>query len=182
MSRIGKQPVTLPTGVTAEVSVGEVRVVGPKGELKVTIPRGISVKKEENKLLVLNEKNKDNSRALHGTTRSLIQNVVQGVSDGWRKTLELVGTGYRAEVSGKDLVLTVGYSHPVKIAAPDGVTFRVEKSVITVEGIDKEVVGQVSALIREVRPPEPYKGKGIRYTDEYVRRKAGKAAKAAGAA
>ena len=133
--------------------------------------------------LLISSKDKSKlGRALYGTIRSLVSNMVKGVSQGWSKTLELVGTGYRAEVSGDTLVLSVGYSHPVKIEAPKGITFKVMKNEVTVEGVDKELVGQISARIREVKPPEPYKGKGISYKGEKIRRKAGKAAKAVGVA
>ena len=134
---------------------------------------------EENKILVTLKKESKIARSVWGTTRMLIANNIKGVTEGWKKQLELVGTGYRSEVAGNTLVLTVGYSHPIKVEAPEGITFKVEKSVINVEGIDKQIVGQVSADIRSCRPPEPYKGKGVKYVGEYIRRKAGKAAKAA---
>ena len=180
MSRIGKLPVNIPEGVKVEVKQGVIRVVGPKGELERVLPRTVLVKLKGDIIEVSSKGSSKAAKAIHGTIRAIISNMVVGTSTGWSKTLELVGTGYRASVSGNTLTLTVGYSHPVEIEAPDGITFAVEKSEITVEGIDKELVGQISATIRAVRPPEPYKGKGIRYKDEEVLRKAGKAAKAAG--
>jgi large subunit ribosomal protein L6 len=176
MSKIGKQPVVIPTGVSVEVDSGKVVVKGPKGELTRALPRKISVELKDGKALVSRKDNTKSSTSLHGTIRALISNMVKGVSDGFVRELELVGTGFRAEVVGSDLSLIVGYSHPVKIKAPDGVTFKVEKSIISVFGSDKEVVGQVAANIRSARPPEPYKGKGIKYVEEVVRRKPGKAA------
>lgn len=178
MSKIGKAPVLLPQGVTFVNEGHEVVVSGPKGTIKRKFPREISFENKENQILVsLKNPLKEN---LFGTSRALINSMVKGVSEGWSKQLELVGTGYRAETDGGTLTLTVGFSHPVKIAAPEGISFKVEKSLITVEGADKEVVGQISANIRSVRPPEPYKGKGIKYLGEVIRRKAGKAAKVGG--
>ncbi|MFV1917224.1 MAG: 50S ribosomal protein L6 [Patescibacteria group bacterium] len=179
MSRIGKKPIEMPEGVNLEISGREVGVTGPKGTLFLKLPRGISVKKTDGTIEISRSGNSKNSRALHGTYRALFANVIKGVTDGWSKTLELVGTGYRAEASGKTLTLSVGYSHPVKIEAPEGIDLEVEKTKITVNGIDKELVGQIAAEIRGVRPPEPYKGKGIKYQDEEIRRKPGKAARAA---
>jgi len=176
MSKIGKQPVILPQGVTAEVDSGKILVKGPKGELAKHLPRGIEAAVEDGKILVSRKGNTKSSMSLHGTYRSLINNMAKGVSEGFKKELELVGTGFRAEVAGSSLSLTVGYSHPVKVEAPQGVSFKVEKMIITVEGMDKEIVGQVAANIRAVRPPEPYKGKGIKYVEEIIRRKPGKAA------
>lgn len=180
MSRIGKQPIKLPEGVTLEGSRETLTVRGPKGTLERKLPRGISVEVDKE---VAKVKGKDTKKTkiLQGTYRALIANMVKGVAEGWSKELELVGTGYRSEGVGNKLVLTVGFSHPVEVEAPEGITFKVEKTNITVEGIDKELVGQVAAKIRAVRPPEPYKGKGIRYKDEIVRIKPGKAAKAQGA-
>lgn len=181
MSRIGKLPVTIPEGVEAHVSDGTISIKGPKGELVKEIPGELKIEINDGKAVVSAKSKSKFANALHGTYRALISNMVHGVTVGWEKTLEMVGTGYRAELKGNDLVLTIGFSHPVVIQAPDGITFKVEKTVITVSGIDKEKVGQVSANIRAVRPPEPYKGKGIKYTNEVIRRKAGKAAKAQGA-
>lgn len=181
MSKIGKQPISVPNGVNIVKDGRKITVTGPKGELSILMPRNLEVEKEGEEIKVTPKKETENSRAMHGTYRSLIANMVNGVTQGWSKRLELVGTGYRADTTGKILNLTVGYSHPVKVDAPDGITFKVEKSDILVEGIDKVVVGQTAAKIRGIRPPEPYKGKGIRYKEEIVRRKPGKAAKAGGA-
>jgi large subunit ribosomal protein L6 len=181
MSKIGKAPINLPVGVEVKVTTGLVSVSGPKGKLERKLPRGIEVEQKESSLN-LYRRSAAVSPAVYGTTRALVANMVKGVVEGWQKTLELVGAGYKAELSGQDLVLNVGFSHPVKIPAPPGIVFKVEKSLVTIEGSDKELVGQVAATIRAVNPPEPFKGKGIKYQDEIVRRKAGKAAKAAGAA
>jgi large subunit ribosomal protein L6 len=180
MSRIGKLPIKLPEGVTLEVFSQKVKVVGPRGTIERNLVKGITVEKNDlDQYVVLAKGNSKGVHALHGTMRAHIANMVKGVSDGWIKSLEMVGTGYRAESSGNTLILTIGYSHPVKIEAPDGISFKVEKSDITVEGYDKEMVGEIAAKIRAARPPEPYKGKGIKYKDEVIRRKAGKAAKTA---
>lgn len=179
MSKIGQQTIVIPSGVTVTVADGKVSIVGPKGTLTVNVAKELDVKVDGSNINVTTKKDNKFSRSLWGTTRMLIANHVKGVTEGWKKQLELVGTGYRSEVQGNTLVLTVGYSHPIKIEAPEGITFKVEKSVINVDGIDKQVVGQVSADIRASRPPEPYKGKGVKYVGEAIRRKAGKAAKAA---
>lgn len=181
MSKIGKLPVELPQGVKVELVGSDITVNGPKGSLTLSVPKEVSVDVSETEVVVKNLNESKDSRSKWGTVRKLIANMITGVTTGWQKQLELVGTGYRAEIMGSDLNLIVGYSHPVKISAPNGVTFKVEKNVITVDGFDRQVVGQVAAKIREVRKPEPYKGKGIKYTTEIVRRKAGKAAKAAAA-
>lgn len=178
MSKIGKLPIPLPQGVTTEMEGKSVKVSGPRGTLEFKIDKSIEVQKKDNFLEVITHGKSDSAHALYGTTRALIANMVKGVSEGWSKQLELVGTGYRAETSGNLLTLSVGFSHPVKFEAPSGITFKVEKSDITIEGVNKEMVGQIAAKIRSVRPPEPYKGKGIKYKDEFIRRKAGKAAKA----
>jgi large subunit ribosomal protein L6 len=180
MSRIGKLPIKLPEGVEVDIRAENLLVKGPKGQLEKKIPQGLVVEKKDGSVLVSLKKENSALSSIYGTTRAIIANIVHGVTEGWSKSLELVGTGYRAEVVDNNLVLTVGHSHPVKINAPEGIAFKVEKTDITVEGIDKELVGQVAANIRAVRPPEPYKGKGIRYKDEFVRRKPGKAAKAQG--
>ena len=179
MSRIGESPINLPIGVTATVEQDLVKVVGPKGELTLSVRSEIKVEVQENQLLVSRKNKKDKlSHSLHGLTRTLVNNLVNGVSNGWEKRLELVGVGFRASTSGDKLSLAVGYSHPVEILAPDGVSFKVDENTkVTVTGIDKNLVGQVAANVRKVRPPEPYQGKGIRYAGEYVRRKAGKAGK-----
>ena len=176
MSRIGKQPIELPEGVTVEVTGTNVKVTGPKGTLELKVPKRIEVAVKDNVVEVTRKTETKDVRSLHGTIRALINNMVKGVKDGWSKQLELVGTGFRAEVQGADLSLTIGYSHPVVIKAPEGISFKVEKMIVTVEGADREVVGQVAANVRGARPPEPYKGKGVKYVDEIIRRKPGKAA------
>lgn len=179
MSKIGKQLIKLPEGVTAKITGDAVVISGPRGSLERKLPHGFAVEEKDG---VLTVKPQNNTFALSpnfGTTRALLANMVSGVSTGWKKILELVGAGYRAEISGNTLSLSVGYSHPVKFEAPQGITIKVEKMLLTIEGADKEVVGQAAATIRGIRPPEPYKGKGLKYQDEIVRRKAGKAAKTA---
>ena len=179
MSRIGKLPVAVPKGV--QVTLGEnntVSVKGPKGTLSQKIHKDIEVRLEEGQVVVTRPSDQKEHRALHGLSRSLIANMVEGVSNGFQKNLEIVGVGYRATKQGKKLVLNVGYSHPVEIQETDGLEFEVPApSKIFVKGIDKQAVGEMAANIRRVRPPEPYKGKGIRYENEYVRRKEGKTAK-----
>ncbi len=182
MSRVGKIPIELPEEVKVEVSARTLTTTGPKGNLTCKLPREISVEIDGKKIKVIPKGRTVKAKALHGTLRAIIANNIKGVKDGWSKKLELVGTGYRAELSGSTLVLAIGYSHPVKIEAPEGIAFEVEKTQITINGIDKELVGQIAAEIRAIRPPEPYKGKGIRYKDEVVRRKPGKAARAQGIA
>ena len=179
MSKIGKQPINLPANVTVEVNGRSVIVKGPRGELKKMFGEGVDVKIEDGKVSISIQKVTKQHMSNWGTTRSNISNMVKGVAEGWQKQMELIGTGYRAEVRGDTLVLTVGYSHPIEIKAPAGITFKVEKNIITVDGSDKVLVGQVSANVRAARPPEPYKGKGVKYVGEIIRRKAGKAAKAA---
>lgn len=181
MSKIGKLPVKLPEGIKIEINADTVKISGPRGEMSLKIANVLKLDQENGVLVLSLKKTNPKYFAIYGTTRALLSNMVQGVSKGWVKELELVGAGYKAELSGKTLVLNVGFSHPVRIEAPEGIGFKVEKTSITVEGIDKELVGQISAEIRAVRKPEPYKGKGIKYKDEVIRRKAGKAAKAAGA-
>ncbi len=178
MSKIGKIPIQIPESVEVVIDEGGVVVKGSKGSLVRKFPRAVQVTKDDGKLVVSVKKKDKTIRALHGTVRSIVANMVKGVSEGWTKQMELVGTGYRAAVEGNDLVLTVGFIRPVKITAPSDTTFKVEKSTITISGIDKEVVGEVAAKIRAVRPPEPYQGKGIRYKDEIIKKKPGKAAKA----
>jgi large subunit ribosomal protein L6 len=180
MSRVGKLPVQIPDGVKVDIEKNVVKVTGPKGNLEWKFPRTINVKVVDGSVKVSSKGHTKSAKSMHGTSRALIFNMIKGVTEGWSKVLELVGVGYRASVSGNTLSLTVGFSHPVEIEAPEGITFKVEKSDITVEGIDKELVGLVSSRIRAVRPPEPYKGKGIKYKDEEIVRKAGKAAKATG--
>ena len=183
MSKIGRLPISLVGGAKVEVTGKIVKITGPKGSMEEILPRGIEVNVEGDVVTVVAKGKSKTDASNHGTMRALINNDVTGVTKGWSKQLELIGTGFRAEIQGKVLVLTIGYSHPVKITAPEGISFKIEKNVVTVEGIDREVVGQTSAVIRASRPPEPYKGKGIKYSDEVIRRKAGKAAaKTAGAA
>ena len=182
MSRIGKLPVIVPQGVDIDIKGSQVKVTGPKGSLVKMFDNRMIISKVDSTVLIHIKGDSDMSKALQGTTRAIICNMVKGVSVGWEKRLELVGTGYRAEVLGKTLSLTVGFSHPVQIDAPEGIDFKVEKLDVIVSGVDREIVGQIGARIRAVRPPEPYKGKGIRYKGEIIRRKAGKAAKTAGAA
>jgi len=179
MSRIGQAPITIPAGVDVTVEGRVVTVKGPKGELTRTVPATISVQKVEHELLVTRPDDERDNRALHGLTRSLVNNMVIGVTDGFRKQLEIVGVGYRAEAQGSDSIrLALGFSHPVFVKAPEGITFEVPAATqIVVNGIDKEVVGQVAADVRAVRKPEPYKGKGVRYLGEKVLRKAGKTGK-----
>lgn len=180
MSRIGKQPITIPAGVTVEVNGKHVKVNGPKGELQRTFTPVVDINLEDSQIVVTRSSDEKNVRALHGTTRAVIQNMVTGVSEGFSKTLEIQGVGYKAELEGEKLVINVGFSHPVFVEPPMGINFDVtEKNrFIVVTGSSKEVVGQVAADIRKIRPPEPYKGKGIRYLGERVRRKAGKTAAA----
>jgi large subunit ribosomal protein L6 len=178
MSRIGKMPIALPQGVTAEVNGQNVRVKGPKGELALSIREPIKVVLEDNTIIVTRPDDEASSKALHGLSRTLIANNVEGVSKGFTKALEIVGTGYRAQSKGSNVELALGLSHPVVVTPPAGITLSVEgNNKIIVAGISKEVVGEVAAKIRKLRAPEPYKGKGIRYEGEYVRRKAGKAGK-----
>lgn len=178
MSRVGLKPVPVPSGVDIEIKGNVVRVKGSKGELARSFSERIGFEREGDQVSVIRPDDTRESRALHGLSRALLHNMVLGVSQGFVKQLEIQGVGYRATAKGKDLELQVGYSHPVLIEAPEGITFEVpEPTRINVIGIDKEKVGQVAANIRDVRPPEPYKGKGIRYVGEYVRRKAGKAGK-----
>jgi large subunit ribosomal protein L6 len=176
MSRIGNKPVPIPSGVSITVDGSTVTVKGPKGELKRTFRREMRIEQSDGQIVVSRPTDAKEHRALHGLTRALLANMVQGVTQGYRRGLEIVGVGYRAEKKGKALVLSVGYSHQVQYPEPEGITLTTTSpTVVVVEGIDKQKVGQVAAEIRAVRPPEPYKGKGIRYQGEQVRRKAGKA-------
>ncbi|MGH7466926.1 MAG: 50S ribosomal protein L6 [Longimicrobiales bacterium] len=179
MSRIGNKPVTIPDKVTVLVDGSTVKVDGPKGQLATTFRPELKIRVENGKVVVERPSDTKPHKALHGLTRALIANMVNGVTTGYRKALEIVGVGYRAEKKGKTLVLSVGYSHPVSYPEPPGITITTSSpTVVVIEGTDKQKVGQVAAEIRSVRPPEPYKGKGIRYQGEQVRRKAGKAGKA----
>lgn len=182
MSKIGKLPVQLPDGTTATLAGSTVTVTGPKGTLSFVLPKGITATVAEGKIQVGQEEDtKDATKNLFGLTRATLANMVTGVSKGLEKKLELTGVGYRAQASGSELTLHVGFSHPVKISATPGITFTVADNVITVSGTDKALIGLIAARVRAVRPPEPYKGKGIKYIGEYIRKKAGKAAKAVGA-
>ena len=177
MSRIGRKPIPVPETVTVTIEPELVRVHGPRGELSERKPRDITVDQEDGVLLVKRPTDRGEHRALHGLTRSLVANMVEGVTNGYTKTLEIQGVGYRATLQGKNLNLALGYSHPVTINAPEGIEFEVPQPTrIIVKGISKQVVGEVAAYIRKQRPPEPYKGKGIRYEGEYVARKVGKRA------
>ena len=176
MSRIGKAPVEIPGAVSVEFSDRSVKVNGPKGDLTVPVGRGVEVKQEDAGIVVERASDSPEHKAMHGLTRSLIQNAVTGVTEGFTKTLNIAGVGYRAALQGQDINLQVGYSHPVSVTPREGIEFEVPNATtIIVRGIDKQQVGQTAAEIRMVRPPEPYKGKGIRYSDEQIRRKVGKA-------
>jgi large subunit ribosomal protein L6 len=177
MSRIGRKPIELPEGVSVEIGPGRVSVKGPKGELEQQISRDMQIEKDDGTLSVQRPTDRGEHRALHGLTRSLVANMVEGVTDGFEKRLEIQGVGYRAQLRGRALELALGFSHPVSITAPEGIEFEVpQPTEIVVRGIDKQLVGQVAADIRKRRPPEPYKGKGIRYQGEHVARKVGKRA------
>ncbi len=177
MSRIGKQPIPVPEGVTVVVEPALVRVSGPKGELSERVSRDLTVEQSDGEVLVSRSSDRGEHRALHGLTRSLIFNMVHGVTQGYEKRLQIQGVGYRAQLKGKNLELALGYSHPVPVEPPDGIEFEVPvPTEVVVRGISKQAVGEVAAQIRDKRPPEPYKGKGIRYRDEHVVRKVGKRA------
>lgn len=178
MSRIGKRPITIPAKVEVSIEGQHVAVKGPKGELSRTLPAEVILEREGETLLVTRRDESRAARQRHGLCRTLVANMVDGVSQGFQRRLEIQGVGYRAQVQGRNLVLTVGYSHPVQIDPPEGIQLAVENNTnVIVSGFDKEIVGNIAARIRAVRPPEPYKGKGIRYAGEVVRRKAGKAGK-----
>jgi large subunit ribosomal protein L6 len=177
MSRIGRKPIEVPAGVIVAVDPGRVTVSGPKGELRQAVPQRMQIEQEDGTVTVTRPTERGDDRALHGLTRTLIANMVEGVTNGFEKRLEIQGVGYRAALSGTNLELQVGYSHPVRITPREGISFEVPvPTQVIVRGIDKQMVGQTAAEIRKVRPPEPYKGKGIRYEGEYVRRKVGKRA------
>ena len=176
MSRIGKQPIKIPEGVDVNIDQDEIKIKGPKGELIQEIPDEIKVETKDNEILVSLKKKTKNSSALWGLLRTLIANMIEGVINGYQKQLEIEGVGYRVVLEGDKLVLSLGFSHPVEVKAPQGIEFKVEKNLITVSGIDKQLVGQIAADIRAKRKPEPYKGKGIHYLGEVIRRKAGKKA------
>lgn len=179
MSRIGKLPITVPASVEVQINGETVRVKGKKGEMEFTHHPSIQVVQEDGKLILTRKDDSSQSRAFHGLTRALLQNMVTGVSEGFEKRLEIIGVGYRAQVSGKKLTMNLGFSHPVELQAPDGVEMEMDKdqkNVLVLRGYNKQVLGEFAANIRKFRPPEPYKGKGIRYVGEYVARKAGKTA------
>ncbi|GIF48456.1 LSU ribosomal protein L6P [Asanoa ferruginea] len=178
MSRIGRKTIPVPTGVDITINGQTVQVKGPKGQLSHVLAEPITIEREENELVVKRPNDERKAKELHGLSRTLVANMVVGVTDGYRKTLEIAGTGYRVTAKGKDLEFALGFSHPVVVPAPDGITFTVERpTLFHIAGIDKQQVGEVAANIRKIRPPEPYKGKGVRYQGEVVRRKAGKAGK-----
>ena len=177
MSRIGKLPIEIPDGVDVQIADGLVRVKGPKGQLEQVVSRDLSFEREDSRLVVRRPTDRGEHRALHGLTRSLVFNMVAGVTEGFEKRLEIQGVGYRARLQGNTLELSLGYSHPVSVVAPEGIEFEVPvPTQVVVRGIDKQLVGEVAARIRRTRPPEPYKGKGVRYAGEHVRRKVGKRA------
>ena len=178
MSRIGRLPIDIPAGVTVSVNGREVNVKGPKGELALTIAQPLEVSVEENQVLVTRPDDERESRSLHGLTRTLISNMVEGVTNGYEKKMEIFGTGYRVLNKGGNLEFALGYSHPITVEPPEGITFAVEgPTKFSVQGIDKQLVGEVAANIRKLRKPDPYKGKGVRYAGEHIRRKVGKAGK-----
>ncbi|GBD33867.1 50S ribosomal protein L6 [bacterium HR34] len=186
MSRIGKKPIKVEEGVDIKLENGKVKVKGPKGELTFDIPPYITVEKKDNEVIVkpiekFPKRLKNQVKALWGTTRAIINNMVQGVLRGYEKKLQIEGIGYKASVQGKDLILEVGFTHPVKVQCPEGIQFSVEKNIITVSGVDRQKVGQIAAFIRSIKKPDPYKGKGIRYVGEQIRKKLGKKAVGAGA-
>jgi large subunit ribosomal protein L6 len=177
MSRIGKQPIAIPDGVEVDVKPGTVRVKGPKGELTQAVSREMKVSLDNGTVTVERPTDRGEHRALHGLTRSLIANMVEGVTDGYERRLEIQGVGYRAQLKGKALEMSLGFSHPVTVQAPEGIEFEVpQPTEVVVRGIDKQLVGEIAARIRKSRPPEPYKGKGVRYAGEHVSRKVGKRA------
>ena len=178
MSRIGKKPITVPSGVEVKIDGQDVAVKGPKGSLALTVAEPITIAQEDGQLTVSRPDDERRSRALHGLTRTLVQNLIVGVTEGYTTKMEIHGVGYRVALKGKDLEFALGYSHPVPIAAPDGITFAVETPTrFSISGIDKQKVGQISANIRRLRRPDPYKGKGVRYEGEQIRRKVGKTGK-----
>jgi large subunit ribosomal protein L6 len=178
MSRIGKLPIPVPAGVEVAIEPGRATVTGPRGTLTQTFPATITVRQEDGRVLVERPDDERESRALHGLVRSLVANMVEGVTNGFEKRLEIQGVGYRVQAQGADLVFSLGYSHPISVKAPEGITFEVTSPTrFAVRGIDKQQVGQIAAEIRHLRRPDPYKGKGVRYAGETVRRKAGKTAK-----
>jgi large subunit ribosomal protein L6 len=181
MSRIGRLPITVPSGVDVTIDGRTVTVKGPKGTLSRSLHPDMTVSREDGTIVVTRPTEQKTHKQLHGLTRTLVNNMVVGVTDGYRKGLEITGVGYRAALNGRKLTLNLGYSHPIEIEPPEGITFEVENPTrLAVVGIDKELVGQIAAKVRSTRKPEPYKGKGVRYSGEYIRRKAGKAGKIGG--
>jgi large subunit ribosomal protein L6 len=177
MSRIGKLPIEIPEGVDVQIDAGLVRVKGPKGELSQAVSRDLQIEREDSKLVVKRPSDRKDHRAIHGLTRTLVYNMVKGVTEGFEKRLEIQGVGYRAQLRGKSLEMALGFSHPVQMEAPEGIEFEVpQPTQVIVRGIDKQAVGEMAARIRKARPPEPYKGKGVRYAGEHVSRKVGKRA------
>lgn len=177
MSRIGKKPVEIPKGVNVTLNGQNVKVKGPKGELEFDVHSNIKISVEQNQILLTRNNDEKENRALHGLSRALLQNIIIGVTEGYSKTLDLVGVGYRVELKGKNLLVNIGYSHPIYFIPPDGITIQTPtQTQIIVSGIDKQLVGLVASKIRAIRKPEPYKGKGIKYSNEFIRRKAGKTA------
>ena len=174
MSRVGRKPIAVPKGVNISVSAGHVGVKGPKGELKREVPAGVSLKVSGQELHVERADDSTPNRAKHGMMRALVANMVKGVSEGFERKLEINGVGYRAEVAGQKLNMALGFSHPVVFELPKGISAKVDKNVVTLNGIDKEMLGQTASKIREIRPPEPYKGKGVKYLEEVIKRKVGK--------
>lgn len=179
MSIVGRKPIGIATGVSVNIESNTVVVSGPKGKLEYVLPTGLTVKQSGDVLNINRSQDTKSIKSLHGTWQRILQNAIIGTTDGWSKELELVGTGYRARMEEGNLILAIGFSHPVKFTRTEGINFLINENKIKIEGIDKHLVGQIAANVRAVRPPEPYKGKGIKYTGEYVRRKAGKAAKTA---
>jgi large subunit ribosomal protein L6 len=175
MSRIGRKVLPLPKGVTLAQKEGSVSVKGPKGELTKAVPTGVSIKTEADKILVVRANDERQNRAKHGLMRAHLANMVKGVTDGWTRELEINGVGYRAEVAGDTMTMALGYSHPVVFKLPKGVTAKVEKNKVTLASADRDLVGQIAAKLRELRPPEPYKGKGVKYAEEVIKKKVGKA-------
>ena len=182
MSRIGRKPVVLPKGVTLAQKPGQFSVKGPKGELSKPMPSGVAIKVEGGNVVVTREADSRENRAKHGLVRAHLANMVKGVTEGWKRELEINGVGYRAEVAGSSVTFALGYSHPIVYKLPKSVTAKVDKNRLTLESPDKDELGQVSAKLRELRPPEPYKGKGVKYVEEVIKRKVGKAAATGGAA
>ncbi len=182
MSRIGKQPITIPAGVTVNMTDSHIEVKGPKGNLSLVLHPRVTLTNTDNQMTVtVKDPDLQSDRALWGLSRMLVANMITGVTTGYEKKLEINGVGFKAQVSGKNLVLNLGFSHPVEFPIPEGISMTVEKNIVTISGIDKQLVGETAAVIRRMKKPEPYKGKGIKYVDEVIRRKAGKVVKAAGA-